>query len=98
LREDAILRMPPQPSVLGAEAVVNFFRQTGAGGDLSRMRLTPTWANGRPAVAMQRRTPDGDLIPHGVLLLQTDGEQIVGFDAFIKPDLLPLFGLPGPSP
>jgi RNA polymerase sigma-70 factor (ECF subfamily) len=98
LREDAILRMPPQPSLVGAEVIARFFREHAAGGDLSSMRLTPTWANGRPAVAMQRRTPDGDLIPHGVLLLQTDGEEIVGFDAFIKPALLPLFGLPGPSP
>jgi RNA polymerase sigma-70 factor (ECF subfamily) len=96
LREDAILRMPPQPSLVGAEAVARFFREKASGGDLSMMRLTPTWANGRPAVAMQRRTSDGHLLPHGVLLLQTEGEEIVGFDAFIDPNLLPLFGLPGP--
>src|SRR5207302_9005637 len=59
LREDAVLRMPPQPSVLGAAAVARFFREPAAGGDLSRMRLTPTSANGRPAVAVQRRTPEG---------------------------------------
>jgi RNA polymerase sigma-70 factor (ECF subfamily) len=98
LREDAILRMPPQPSLVGAEVVARFFREKAAGGDLSRMRLTPTSANGHPAVAMQRRSPDGDLRPHGVLLLHTNGKEIVGFDAFIDPTLLPLFGLPGPSP
>src|SRR5947207_4834254 len=58
LREDAVLRMPPQPSVIGAPAVVRFFRETAARGDLSRMLLTPTRANGRPAVVVQRRTPD----------------------------------------
>jgi RNA polymerase sigma-70 factor (ECF subfamily) len=98
LREDAILRMPPQPSVVGAAAVARFFRETAAGGDLARMRLTATWANGRPAVAVQRRTPEGGLIPHGVLLLQTDGQSIAGIDAFIDPSLLPLFGLSGASP
>jgi RNA polymerase sigma-70 factor, ECF subfamily len=98
LREDAVLRMPPQPSVVGAEAVASFFRERAAGGDLSRMRLTPTRANGRPAVAVQRRTPDGGLIPHGVLLLESDGEAITGIDAFIDPSLLPLFGLSGRGP
>src|ERR671934_728721 len=42
LREDSVLRMPPQPSVIGAEAIARFFRETAAHGDLSRMLLTPT--------------------------------------------------------
>lgn len=94
LREDAILRMPPQPSVVGAAAVARFFRETAAGGDLSRMRLTPTSANGRPAVAVQRRTAEGGLSPHGILVFEVTGDVIVGIDAFIEPALLPLFGLP----
>src|SRR5205807_4838795 len=53
LREDAVLRMPPQPSVSGAAAIASFFRDTAARGDLSRMLLTPTRANGRPAVVVQ---------------------------------------------
>src|SRR2546421_145525 len=73
-------------------------RETAAGGDLARMRLTPTRANGRAAVAVQRRSLDGGLVPHGVLLLQTDGEAIAEIDAFIDPRLLPLFGLSGSSP
>src|SRR5438874_3852202 len=95
LREDAVLRMPPQPSVIGAAAVVRFFREKPARGDLSRMRLTPTRANGRPAVVVQRRTPDGGLAPHGVLVLEISGEAIVGIDAFINPALLPRFGFSG---
>jgi RNA polymerase sigma-70 factor (ECF subfamily) len=95
LQEDAILRMPPQPSVLGAVAVATFFRETAARGDLSRMRLTPTRANGRPAVVVQRRSADGGLEPHGVLVLDVGGDRIVGIDAFINPGLLPRFGLPG---
>ena len=59
------------------------------------MRLTPTRANGRPAVVVQRRTPDGGLAAHGVLVLEISGEAIVAVDAFINSALLPRFGFPG---
>jgi RNA polymerase sigma-70 factor (ECF subfamily) len=95
LQEDAMLRMPPQPTVLGAAAVATFFRETAARGDLSRMRLTPTRANGRPAVVVQRRSADGGLEPHGVLVFELGRDRIAGIDAFIKPSLLPRFGVPG---
>jgi RNA polymerase sigma-70 factor (ECF subfamily) len=91
LREDAVLRMPPRPAVHGAAAIVTFFRETAAGGHLTRITLVPTRANGRPAVAMHRRTDAGALVPHGILLLEIAGETIAGFDAFIDPALLPLF-------
>ena len=95
LREDAVLRMPPQPSVTGAAPIARFFRETAARGDLSRMRLTPTRANGRPAVVVQRRTPDGGVHPHGILVLEVSGAAIVGIDAFINSALLPRFGFSG---
>jgi RNA polymerase sigma-70 factor (ECF subfamily) len=93
LREDAMLRMPPQPSVIGAVEIARFFRETAAGGDLTRIKLTPTWANGRPAVAIHRRTDRG-LIAHGISVLQVEDAQIVGIDSFINPSLLPRFGFP----
>jgi RNA polymerase sigma-70 factor (ECF subfamily) len=93
LREDAVLRMPPQPSVVGAAAVVRFLRETAARGDLSRMRLTPTRANGRPAVVVQRRTPDGGLAPHGVLVLEVSRGSVARIDAFINPSLVTRFGI-----
>jgi RNA polymerase sigma-70 factor, ECF subfamily len=93
LREDAVLRMPPQPAVIGAAAVVRFFREKPAGGDLSRMRLTPTRANGRPAVVAQRRTPGGGLAAHGVLVLEISGGTVIGIDAFIDPSLVSRFGV-----
>jgi RNA polymerase sigma-70 factor (ECF subfamily) len=96
LREDAILRMPPQPAVLGAGAIAEFFRERAAGGDLARMQLTATWANGRPAVAAHRRTDGGALVAHGILVLEVADEKIVGIDAFIDPALLPVFGFPAP--
>ena len=97
LREDAVLRMPPQPAVRGAAAIAKFFRETAAGGDLARMRLTATRASGRPAVAAHRRTDAGGLVPHGILVLEVAGERIVAIDAFIDPSLLPAFGFPEPQ-
>ena len=55
LREDAVMRMPPQPSLIGALQIARFFREVAGGGTLARFRLTPTRANGRPAVAIYHR-------------------------------------------
>ena len=92
LREDAVLRMPPQRTVRGAGSIAEFFREQAAGGDLTRMQLTATRANGRPAVAAHRRSDAGALVPHGILVLEVAGERIVGIDAFIDPSLLSVFG------
>ena len=94
LREDALLRMPPQPSLIGAVAIARFFSETVAGGDLTRIRLTPTSANGRAAVAIHVHDEKRGLVPHGISLLQIEGGLIVGIDAFIDPTLLPRFGFP----
>jgi RNA polymerase sigma-70 factor (ECF subfamily) len=94
LREDAMLRMPPRPSVIGAVQIARFFHETVGRGDLTRIRLTPTSANGRPAVAIHLRTEDRGLIPHGISLLEIEGGQIVGIDAFTDASLLTRFGFP----
>jgi len=93
LREDAALRMPPRPAIVGAAAVGEFW--FGARRD-SRCRaaygrLVPTRANGRPAVAIYHRGEDGTLEPFGVMLLDVDDEKIAGFDAYLDPALVPLF-------
>jgi len=94
LREDATLRMPPQPSLSGRLRIARFFLDTIAHGDLTRIRHRPTWANGRPAVTIEVRADDGTWIPHGVSLLQIEATQIVSIDAFLDPSLLPRFGVP----
>ena len=94
LREDAMLRMPPRQSLIGAVQIASFFRETVGGGDLKRIRLTPTWANGRPATAIHFRTDDGRLVPHGISVLEIEGGQIVRIDAFTDPTMLPRFGFP----
>ena len=91
LREDAVLRMPPRPAIIGATEIVEFFTRVGGPCGLGRVTVAPTWANGRPAVNMHRRDDAGKLVPHGVLVLEIAGEAIVGFDAFIDPSLPALF-------
>jgi RNA polymerase sigma-70 factor (ECF subfamily) len=93
LREDALLRMPPQPSVRGGIQIARFLLETIAHGDLTRIRHRPTWANGRPAFTVQLRAEDGTWIPHGVGVLEIEEGQIVGIDAFLDPTLLPRFGV-----
>jgi RNA polymerase sigma-70 factor, ECF subfamily len=87
LREDAVLRMPPQRAVVGATAIGEFFRTLGCGRGMERTTVAPTFANGRPAVLMHQVTADGALVPHGLLLLEARGEEIVGLDAYIDPAL-----------
>jgi RNA polymerase sigma-70 factor (ECF subfamily) len=91
LREDAVLRMPPQPSVFGALAIARFFSTVPAGGDMRRFLFTPARANGRPAVVMHTRTDDGTLVPHGIQMLEMEGDEIVALHAFIDPALPALF-------
>jgi len=94
LREDAILRMPPQPSLAGGLRIAHFFLETVARGDLTRIRHRPTWANGRPAVTIEVRAQDDTWIPHGISVLEIEEGQIAGIDAFLDPTLLPRFGVP----
>ena len=91
LREDAMLRMPPQPSLVGAAQIVHFFREVAGAGRLSNFVLTPTRANGRPTVAIRRRTEDRGLIPHGVTVLEIEDGEVVAIEAFIDPMLPPMF-------
>jgi RNA polymerase sigma-70 factor (ECF subfamily) len=92
LREDAELRMPPQRSIAGAGPIGEFFRGGPCSGRHGPTLLTPTRANGRPAVAMHRREDDGVLAPHGVMVFEVEGDQIVALDAFIDGRLVALFG------
>src|SRR3954470_19067793 len=93
LREDATLRMPPQPALEGGLRIARFFLETVAHGDLTRIRHTPTWANGRPAVTIEVQAQDGTWLPQGISVLEIDDGHIVAIDAFLDPALLPRFGI-----
>jgi RNA polymerase sigma-70 factor, ECF subfamily len=87
LREDAVLRMPPQPAVVGADAIAAFFRSVAPGGDYANFHQTPTWANGRPAIAIHTPTATGELIPHGISVFVVEEGKIASIEAFIDPTL-----------
>lgn len=91
LREDAEIRMPDR-ELMGAREIGVFLRDVAARGDLRTLRLTPTWANGRPAVVIHRIAGDGTLLPHGIQVIEIADGRIAGFDAFIDPKFLPVFG------
>ena len=91
LREDAVLSMPPQPAVVGARAIVAFFR--GVRGRHLPLIATATSANGQPAVAMAERTADGTVRAHRLLVLDVQGERIATLHAYRDPELLAAFGV-----
>jgi RNA polymerase sigma-70 factor (ECF subfamily) len=93
LREDATLRMPPARTLAGGPEIARFFLETVAQGDLTRIRHSPIWANGRPAVTIEMRAEDGSWIPHGISVLEIEQGQIARIDAFLDPTLLPRFGV-----
>jgi RNA polymerase sigma-70 factor (ECF subfamily) len=109
LQADATLRMPPQRTLSGAAAIARFFRETVGRGDLRRIELRPTRANGRPAVAIFRteKTREagetgaagetGEFAAHGISVLEIAGGQIAAIDAFIDPALPARFGF-APAP
>ncbi len=90
LREDAVLRMPPQESVAGSGEIVSFFAGDDGCGRMSRIDLVPSRANGLPAVAMFIEDVEGRH-PHGVLTLEVDGDRISAIDAFIDESIVSYF-------
>jgi RNA polymerase sigma-70 factor (ECF subfamily) len=72
LREDAVMRMPPQPAVRAA-AIGRFL-----GERIAAIRPRATTANGRPAIVMQ---------DHGVMVLEVTGGAITALDVVIDPVL-----------
>jgi RNA polymerase sigma-70 factor, ECF subfamily len=94
LREDAVLRMPPRPAIAGAPALGRFwFTDPKPDGRCSvqTTRLVETSANGRPAVIVYRRDPDGVERRFGVMTLEVEGDRIAAFDAFLDADLVRAF-------
>jgi RNA polymerase sigma-70 factor (ECF subfamily) len=94
LREDAEIRMPPLPTIVGAEAIARFYLTTAA----RARRVGLSRANGRPALVVERLLGDGTLVPHGLKVLQVVDGRIAGYDAFIDPRFVARFaGAPDPD-
>ncbi len=77
LREDAVLSMPPEPSIQGAAEIGAFFRTRHPGGPPSA-----TWANGRPAVLLRG---------HRLLVLDVSDGAIATIHAYADPAVLAAF-------
>jgi RNA polymerase sigma-70 factor (ECF subfamily) len=93
LQEDAVMRMPPQPSVSGARAIGRFLERLPGGGSFREMRATASSANGRPALVLHRLV-DGELEPHGVLVLELGELRVAAIDASISSRLVSRFTSP----
>jgi RNA polymerase sigma-70 factor (ECF subfamily) len=94
LRADVALEMPPQLAwFAGRAAVMRFFAShvlTAPG----RFLLTPTAANGQPAMAAYQRGRDGRFRPHALQVLTVTPAGISWIVVFRDPALFRTFGLP----
>ncbi|MBV8861395.1 MAG: sigma-70 family RNA polymerase sigma factor [Mycobacterium sp.] len=94
LQTDVRLEMPPLPVwFTGRDAVTRFLAQR-AFAEPGDMALVPTAANGRPAVAEYRRTPEGVLQAHSIHVLENGREGVAALTVFLDPGLFTAFGLP----
>jgi RNA polymerase sigma-70 factor (ECF subfamily) len=91
LREDAVLSMPPRPSVAGSGSIGAFLAESIF--PIAPMRLVRARANGGPAFAAYMRSGDR-FTPFALLLIAGDGERITQIAAFADPGLFGRFGLP----
>ncbi len=94
LSEDVTFSMPPHAgSWRGRDAVADSWLMP-SGAPLS-LRSLSTRANGQPAVAAYRLTPEGDrFVPIALDVLTLDGASIGEVTAFRTPELFSSFGLP----
>jgi RNA polymerase sigma-70 factor (ECF subfamily) len=95
LREDAILRMPPERvQIEGAQAVTAFFATVPASGKLDLFQLRIVHANGSPAVAAYLPDDTGTSAAYGLMALTVEDRRIFTITGFPDPRLFPTFGLP----
>ena len=93
LREDAVLSMPPRALWLrGADTIRTWWSGDGSG--CRGTGLVPTAANGAPAYALYKPTPDGGFAAFGIQVVDVVANRIAALHTFIEPDLVARFGLP----
>ncbi|TMR02167.1 sigma-70 family RNA polymerase sigma factor [Actinomadura soli] len=95
LREDAVLRMPPETvEITGRAAVVGFFATQPAGGRLEEIRLVETRANGQPALAAYLPDVTGTCLGYGIMVLTIGPAGIAEITGFPNAEIFAWFGLP----
>jgi RNA polymerase sigma factor (sigma-70 family) len=92
LRDDAMLRMPPDPTVVGAAEIAAFCRRTVLLPD-GVSRLIRHSANGQPVLLAHLPATAGQAAgePFAVLRLAVEGGRIARIDAFTDPRLVARF-------
>lgn len=95
LREDVILRMPPEQMEFRTRAAVaQFFATVPGDGHLDRILLRATAANGHPALAAYELGVGGKATPYGLMVLTTAEGGIATITGFPDPALFAAFALP----
>ena len=98
LREDAILRMPPEATVIqGCDQIAAFFAAVPAGGRLDLMKLTQTRANGQPALAAYLSDHLGRCQGYGIMVLTVTGGMLSAITGFLGSGMFRHFGLRKPG-
>jgi RNA polymerase sigma-70 factor (ECF subfamily) len=94
LREDASWSMPPYKLWLQShEDIRRWCLGTGIG--CRGSRLLPVEANGSPAFAQYKPSPEGGLEPWSIQVLEVSDAEIAGISFFLDTErLFPLFGVP----
>jgi len=92
LRDDAVLTMPPKPTVIGARPIADFLAESIF--TIAPMRLFETHANGSPAFAAYFQEPAGNRLSlFALLVIASEGHQITHIHAFADPRVLARFDL-----
>jgi RNA polymerase sigma-70 factor (ECF subfamily) len=98
LRDEAVLAMPPMPSVVGGKAIGAFLADRIFAGRAGR-QLIETEANGQPAfVAYSQPAGGGPFAAVSLLVLTVEGDRVARLDAYANPAIIARFGLPSALP
>jgi RNA polymerase sigma-70 factor (ECF subfamily) len=93
IHDDAVFTMPPFALWLrGTTDIAKWY--TGQGAACEGSRLLQTRANGYPAFAAYKSSPDGGFDPFSIQLIEISGGEIVGLHHFLGAELFALFGMP----
>ncbi|GIH05261.1 hypothetical protein Rhe02_33280 [Rhizocola hellebori] len=103
LREDAILRMPPERAEFaGRQAIADFFATVPADGRLDLIELVAIHANGQPAVAAYLPDNRGACNGYGIMVFDitgtTNDAAIAMITGFPQAGLFPAFDIPTSRP
>jgi RNA polymerase sigma-70 factor, ECF subfamily len=98
LRDDVVLEMPPLPAWFTGRENIGLFLRSHVLRQPGDFRMIPIAANGQPALAAYRRTPDGTYHANGIEILTTSASRITRVTAFLDPTLFPAFALPAALP